>query len=166
MKHLLAAATCLVTLSVSAQFPYNPDSNGDQLIGAEDLLTFLSWFGGGFSLPTPPVTPVFSQNVGYLQQCVDWDWPEPDTCFIQDFVTDVQLNNFPQEAVLLISDERYFSGVDLKIWSEQGGPLEYKLVVHHNWPEWDQFEEINLEGFQGKSVHYYLSGQNGLYRVR
>ena len=41
MKHLLTLTALLVSSLAMAQMPYNPDSNGDDLIGSEDLLTFL-----------------------------------------------------------------------------------------------------------------------------
>ena len=54
MKHLLTIISCFVVLSMSAQsnfieFPYNPDSDNDDLIGTEDLLTLLSLYGSAFS---------------------------------------------------------------------------------------------------------------------
>ena len=45
MKHLLTAIACFFALSMSAQFPYNPDSNGDNMIGMDDFLDFLPLFG-------------------------------------------------------------------------------------------------------------------------
>lgn len=43
-----------ITLTASAQleidYPYNPDANGDEIIGAEDLLSLLSTFGMEFQL--------------------------------------------------------------------------------------------------------------------
>ncbi len=41
MKHLLTLTALLISSLAMAQMPYNPDSNGDDLIGSEDLLTFL-----------------------------------------------------------------------------------------------------------------------------
>ena len=43
MKHVLTFATLLASLAALAQNPnYDPDSNGDNLIGAEDLQSFLA----------------------------------------------------------------------------------------------------------------------------
>lgn len=52
MKHLLTAIACCFALAGSAQTPYNPDSNGDNVIAMEDFLDFLPLFGGEF-YPTP-----------------------------------------------------------------------------------------------------------------
>jgi hypothetical protein len=53
MKHLLTAIACFFALSLSAQFPYNPDSDGDNMIGMDDFLNFLPLFG-------QPITPSFT----------------------------------------------------------------------------------------------------------
>ena len=54
MKHLLTLIGCCLALSLSAQtgfveFPYNPDSDGDDLIGTADLLDLLALYGLEFS---------------------------------------------------------------------------------------------------------------------
>ena len=70
MKHLLTLTALLISSLAMGQMPYNPDSNGDDLIGATDLISVLglyntlmvdssltcsyegtefeSWFGGLF----------------------------------------------------------------------------------------------------------------------
>lgn len=52
MNRILLVLTMWVGLSLQAQiqidYPYNPDSNADQYIGAPDLLDFLPVFGGFF----------------------------------------------------------------------------------------------------------------------
>ena len=48
MKHLLTAIACFFALSMSAQMPYNPDSDGDNFIGSEDLMGLLSEYGTDF----------------------------------------------------------------------------------------------------------------------
>ena len=48
MKHLLTAFACCLAVAGSAQsdaYPFNPDSDGDGIIGVEDLLALLSDFG-------------------------------------------------------------------------------------------------------------------------
>jgi len=45
MKHLLTAIACCLAVAGSAQFPYNPDSNGDGFVGSADLVTLLSFYG-------------------------------------------------------------------------------------------------------------------------
>ena len=53
MKHLLTAIACCLAVAGSAQFipqqmGYNPDVNGDELIGVEDLMGTLSLYGSEF----------------------------------------------------------------------------------------------------------------------
>ena len=52
MKRLIALTMCAVSLGAAAQFPnlpYNPDENGDGLIGVTDLQGLLSNYGSEFS---------------------------------------------------------------------------------------------------------------------
>ena len=54
MKHFMTALVCLFAMNMSAQtgfveFPYNPDSDGDDLIGTADLIDLLALFGLEFS---------------------------------------------------------------------------------------------------------------------
>jgi hypothetical protein len=54
MKHLMTLIALMVAVTAGAQtglveFPYNPDSNGDDMIGTADLLELLSLFGNEFS---------------------------------------------------------------------------------------------------------------------
>jgi hypothetical protein len=54
MKYLLVTIGCFFCLAMSAQtgfveFPYNPDSDGDDLIGTADLLDLLALYGLEFS---------------------------------------------------------------------------------------------------------------------
>jgi hypothetical protein len=48
MKHLLTAIACFFALSMSAQTPYNPDSDNDNSIGSEDLMGLLSLYATEF----------------------------------------------------------------------------------------------------------------------
>ena len=52
MKHLLTAIACFFALSMSAQTPYNPDSNGDNFVDIADFLDFLPNYGQDF-YPAP-----------------------------------------------------------------------------------------------------------------
>jgi len=87
MKHLLTAIACFFALSMSAQFPYNPDSDSDNLIGAVDLLSLLPLYGSEFNIPTPEVYQGSSVNT-YIQYCQG-----SDTCFIYPFTTDIYLES-------------------------------------------------------------------------
>ena len=45
MKHLMTLAALFVSSLAMAQMPYNPDANGDNMVGSGDLLTFLTFYG-------------------------------------------------------------------------------------------------------------------------
>ena len=60
MKHLMTLMALVVAVTAGAQgtsiheYPWNPDSNNDNLIGVADLLDFLPVFGDEFGLPPEP----------------------------------------------------------------------------------------------------------------
>ena len=62
MKHLMTLMALVVAVTAGAQgttiheYPWNPDSNNDNLIGVDDLLDFLPVFGDEFGLPPEPCT--------------------------------------------------------------------------------------------------------------
>ena len=87
MKHLLTAIACCLAVAGSAQAPYNPDSDGNNLMGAEDLMSLLSLYGGEFY-------PEFQSPV--LQTCAQY---VPDTCWV-DEETDIFLYSSFQALVL------------------------------------------------------------------
>ena len=52
MKHLLTAIACFFAMSMSAQeaLPWNPNANGDNIIGTVDLLAMLNVYGEEYSV--------------------------------------------------------------------------------------------------------------------
>ena len=53
---------------MSAQFPYNPDSNSDNLVGIDDLMDLLPLYGGEFFVDSTPTINYFVTdccNYGY-----------------------------------------------------------------------------------------------------
>ena len=44
MKQLMTLAALFVSSLAMAQMPYNPDSNGDNMVGSTDLLDFLTFY--------------------------------------------------------------------------------------------------------------------------
>ena len=52
MKHLLTLAALLVsTLSLAQQMPYNPDANGDDYVGVDDVLGVLGVYDTALMQP-------------------------------------------------------------------------------------------------------------------
>ena len=70
MKYLVTVIACFVLVSVSAQTPYNPDSDSDNLIGFDDLLDFLPLYGQEF----------YPETVLQEQWCSVSSY---DSCFIE-----------------------------------------------------------------------------------
>ncbi len=66
MKHLLTTIGCLVALTMSAQTPYNPDADGNGLIGVSDLTSLLSLYASSFS--TGFIVDDAITIVGYTEQ--------------------------------------------------------------------------------------------------
>lgn len=58
LKHLLIAIGCCLAVAGSAQTPYNPDSNSDGMVGSEDLVTLLSFYGNLIDLDSLTVASV------------------------------------------------------------------------------------------------------------
>ena len=53
--------------SVIQEFPFNPDSNGDDFVGVTDLQSFLASYGQSFGSPPPmgrPLQPLTSLRTG------------------------------------------------------------------------------------------------------
>ena len=65
MKHLLTAIACFFAMSMSAQFPYNPDSNGDNLVGIDDLLDLLPLYGDEFYPDGYPVIQYYTETLEF-----------------------------------------------------------------------------------------------------
>ena len=75
MKHLLAAVVLCLAVGGHAQTPFNPDSDGDNLIGSEDLLGLLPLYGNEFFLKLyinpEPAEPVAAE---FLSEDYDWTY--------------------------------------------------------------------------------------------
>ena len=78
MKHLMTLMALVVAVTAGAQggWPYNPDSNSDNVIGSEDLLSLLPLYGTEFQ-----AYPQTESNILLASQdgCTDWfEWPPTD----------------------------------------------------------------------------------------
>ena len=68
---LLLAASCLTAVG-QVEFPWNPDTNDDGIVGAEDLLGLLSVYNGEWELPDPTLWATNTiQNLLSLEQELD-----------------------------------------------------------------------------------------------
>ena len=83
MKRLVALIMCAVSFlgfgqgSVIQEFPFNPDSNGDDFVGVTDLQSFLASYGQSFGSPPPSCvydgSSIETWFVGILQDSVILD---------------------------------------------------------------------------------------------
>ena len=105
MRHLLTAFACFFAMSLSAQtgfveFPYNPDSDNDDMIGTEDLLGLLSLYGSEFSeeglyLSTDSTDALYHIGEMYYSQCFkscndlpgNWHIPSRDEMYKHDLAS-------------------------------------------------------------------------------
>ena len=105
MKHLMTALVCLFAINMSAQtgfveFPYNPDSDNDDIIGIEDLMGLLSLYGSEFSeeglyLSTDSTDALYHTGSMYYPQCYkscndlpgNWHIPTRDEMYKHDLAS-------------------------------------------------------------------------------
>jgi len=141
MKHLLTAIACCLAVGGSAQFPYNPDSDGDNMIGMDDFLDFLPLFGAEFypdSLQTQWCD-------GYSCNC--------DTCFIEEgkklVFTNMTNHKLPEGTgywALRIVHNEYYENQSFKIFYTD----YYPLVHYGNEPF------LNYCSSQGHTFYKYM----------
>ena len=105
MKHFMTALVCLFAMNMSAQtgfveFPYNPDSDNDDIIGIEDLMGLLSLYGSEFSeeglyLSTDSTDALYHTGSMYYPQCYkscndlpgNWHIPTRDEMYKHDLAS-------------------------------------------------------------------------------
>ena len=107
MKHLLTAIACCLAVAGSAQTPYNPDSDGDNSITVEDLMSTLSFFGGPFFV-----------DYSMIQVCDHIELSEQgvDTCYVEEGKSVVLTNMNPIflpfdssfTSVMIVPDDMYW----------------------------------------------------------
>ena len=82
MKHLLSFTALLISSLAMGQFPnlpYNPDENGDGLIGVSDLQSLLSVYSLPFMVDG--LNQCYSDDLpGYDPSPADWNFTLPDSC--------------------------------------------------------------------------------------
>jgi hypothetical protein len=155
MKHLLTAFACLFIMNMSAQtgfveFPYNPDSDNDDMIGTEDLLGLLSLYGSEFSeeglyLDEDSTHAIISMgNMNY------------PSCMLQcrSLLGNWRIAN--QEDLLLHYDDLAPSGNgQVKIWlfiDLKENNANYAPRLHLMGPNWSTYNGINIDYDSGNST--------------
>jgi len=148
MKHLLTAIACFFALSMSAQTPYNPDSDGDNLIGINDVLDFLPYFGNEFYPEI--IQPVF-------QTCVT---QPADTCFVNEGTDIVFVQFNVSDGRLALPNDTTFK--KLIVISDSSGP-QYVDVIGKGSPsdEWNQL----YQGFDSNDAATFYRTPSGFWRL-
>jgi hypothetical protein len=157
MKHLMTLMALVVAVTAGAQgttiheYPWNPDSNNDNLIGINDLLDFLPVFGDEFGLPPEPCdydgTPLEDLVIGIADgsivldsMFIEYELEDVSTYYIlgcPDPVTDslIFANAAMLQSIFLESSYWQLSGDDSYsqslyftfIWNLEAGTYQFGL---------------------------------------
>lgn len=135
MKHLLTLTALLISSLAMAQMPYNPDSNGDDLIGSEDLLTFLGVYNTTLMQPD--------------LQC-DYEGTELEQLLAGLFSETLILDSMYIEYILLDSVQTYFPGCPEPVMVETELERSYMIDLIDFYPTAEYlrvFGQMNYLGF-------------------
>ncbi|MDC0854409.1 hypothetical protein OAP59_01265 [Flavobacteriales bacterium] len=147
MKHLMTLIALVVAVTAGAQgttiheYPWNPDSNNDNLIGVDDLLDFLPVFGDEFGNPPEPCdydgTPLEELAIGIAQGAIvldsiyiEYELEDIATYYVlgcPDPITDTLI--FANSA-MLYNLSYYDTEWIIWGWDDYGNTLEFEF-------EWD-----------------------------
>ena len=108
-KFIASVSFCACTILVTAQTPYNPDSDGNNLINFNDLLSFLPLFGMEF----------FPDDSLAYYTCDIEEYGE--TCFVPDSVSLVFVNCNAQQGKVMLPDGTEPKTI-LVVGDQQDGP--------------------------------------------
>ncbi|MDA8607001.1 hypothetical protein N9L13_08240 [Flavobacteriales bacterium] len=170
MKHLFTLLALIATMTARAQAPYNPDTDGDQYITTQDLMSMLAVFGGPFTpnyfdteeicivgvdycFDTSEIPPITFQSYSDEIDAYDgWEYPDSHS-FLYEFDAETApiIPNGTQYWVLTNgSNNQTTIEHAILVYHEDGEVTEYQQVVHfHN----------NIEAATGS----YGTSLNGLY---
>jgi hypothetical protein len=158
MKYLVTVVACFVLVSVSAQTPYNPDSDSDNLIGFDDLLDFLPLYGSEF-FPEPDEPEIFSLDADILTS-LDLDTLDINSIGVTlEYVFHVD-NNI--DIVVIEADEIRLAMADM--YSTNNQWLDIVIVL----PECSGYKEFSIAqkavtieyNGAGHEVWVELNGEN------
>ena len=155
MKHLMTLMALVVAVTAGAQgttiheYPWNPDSNNDNLIGINDLLDFLPVFGDEFGNPPEPC---------------DYDGTPLEEWWGQVISGDIIVDSIFFEFLLTDSAEVFYPGC----------PESVMDTLEFGWNEMITDLQVGTDPFGGTALgcygdrfYWYFSftGDNGMYRV-
>ena len=146
---LLLAASCLTAVgqgTFTQELPFNPDSNGDNLIGVQDLQSFLATYGQSYGLPPAPCT----YDGTPMEEFVAAVWTE-----------DVIIDSLYWEYELFDISEYYAPGCPDPIVDT----LIFASSAMFGSPNWSTLNGLHLS-FGGQNIRLYFNGEAGTYYWR
>jgi hypothetical protein len=156
MKHLLTLAALLVsTLSLAQQMPYNPDANGDDFVGVDDVLGVLGVYDT--ALMQPSLT-------------CDYEGTDLEQLIAGLFEQTLVLDSVYVEYLLLDTVTTYLPGcpdpVDIETIIERSytfiSPSDLGFSTSTDW--------MRVRGFMGlldyyRAIEIYFYPESGYYRI-
>ena len=143
MKHLFTLLALIASMTAGAQTPYNPDSDGDNMIGINDVLDFLPYFGMPF-------------------------FPAGDTIVTENIFVPDAIHPTVQEETDVVYISAYGSGSDQWITLPEGNTWKMLLLMgtangNYNVKGYDDgpFIGYNVLGVQ---MTICVRGNDGIWR--
>lgn len=139
MKHLMTLLALVVAVTAGAQTAtWDPDYNGDSIIGVDDLLGLLSLFG--FEGPTPAFNSIqnschiFISDFGYQSDQSNYHYDIPDTCS-HAIVTCAYGSSYPvnveDRAKIRLPESGVFEGQKIFMFRTADYAQPYSFEVQH-----------------------------------
>ena len=148
MKHLLTAIACFFALSMSAQTPYNPDSNGDNFIGSHDLLDFLPLYDSPFFATDSIVVQTVDSAVYLIDTC--FYNPVPSIQFTMDSNCTAYTGDSVAQATYVpyAYGDEIFGMCYVYNWEGYNSSYQYQLPVEieesADWVNWQVLSDFSL----------------------
>ena len=153
MKHLLTLTALLISSLAMGQMPYNPDSNGDDLIGATDLISVLGLYN--------------TLMVDSSLTC-DYNGTDFEEWFTGLYDQSNILDSVYVEYLLIDSVLTYFAGCPDPIYVETVLERSYMIPIQYsnfNGPEHTVQGQLYYLGLNRSFVTFF-SPLSGAYQLR
>ena len=157
MKHFFTISLCFLALSLSfnavGQMPYNPDSNGDYLIGAPDLLSFLG---------------VYNTMLVDSSLTCDYEGTELEELFGGIFSQTLIIDSVYVEYLLIDTALTYLPGcpdpVDIEVVLERSYMFSESMDYNAGGSYIQLRKNINYLGYN-RLIEFYFYFEQGLYYI-
>ena len=144
----MTLAALFVSSLAMAQMPYNPDSNGDNMVGSTDLLSFLSFYG--------------NELIQSDLTC-DYEGTEVEQLIVGAITGAIQIDSVYVEYLILDTLEYYTPGCPELIVEPLA--LERSYTVYPSYFVVDEINQLDTEllSFYRQVTFRYLADQNSFY---